>query len=352
MNARQFKGFNDVLETMAKIKLQKVNESALKCLSNSQNKNDFLFHLTNAEAGDSGSLEKLKIICGCISEITMEAISNIGIVDINSSKLVEIAFGEKASLFRSAINAAMSTKGQERDIAVNQIYGFLGVNGATSGYNNDTPNTQNKSQSGASSDGRNASNSNNTSSNVAHMDSYKSSEDSINEGEEGHKDDAKYGAVIRIYGGKCACCFNQTENKANLKVITVDFARGENKVYDWGKKVIFQFTQNEMVYLYGVLMGYINKWSSNMHEAPGAQKISKNFNIERQDKAFFASLRISNEETGRAVPIGYDNSAMLAGFVFKRIKAEFEGISDELIHSWVKSQCATYKPVERAAKVA
>lgn len=352
MNARQFKGFKDVLDTMAKIKLQKVNESALKCVSNSQSKDDFLFHLTNAEAGDKSSLDKLIIICGCISEITMEAISNIGIVDINSSKLVEIAFGEKASLFRSAINTAMSTKGQERDIAVNQIYTFLGVSGATRGYNNDSASTQNQSKSQDNNNSRGDSKSNNTPSNVAHMDNYKGGEESISENEEVSKDDATYGQVIRVYGGSCAVCFNQTENKSSEKVLTVDFARGERKTYDWGKKQVFQFTRNEMVYLYGVLMGYINSWKSNMHEAPGANKISKNFSIERQDKAFFTSLKVSTEESGRAVPVGYDNTAMLTGFVFSRIKSGFEGVSDELIHSWIKSQCSLYKPAERGGKVA
>ena len=352
MNARQFKGFKDVLDTMAKIKLQKVNESALKCLSNSQSKDDFLFHLTNAEAGDKSSLDKLIIICGCISEITMEAISNIGIVDINSSKLVEIAFGEKASLFRSAINTAMSTKGQERDIAVNQIYTFLGVTGATKGYNNDSNHSTQQSKSQDGSNAKSESKQNSGASNVAHMDSYKGGDEGITEDDGGTKDAVNYGKVIRVYGGSCAVCFNQTESKSSEKVITVDFARGEGKQYDWGKKQVFQFTRNEMVYLYGVLIGYISSWKSNMHEAPGANKISKNFSIERQEDKFFTSLKVSTEGTGRAVPVGYDNTAMLTGFVFTRIKSEFEGVSDELIDFWIKTQCNLYKQAGRGGKVA
>lgn len=184
-------------------------------------------------------------------------------------------------------------------------------------------------------------NSNQSQQNVRNIDEYRGRQ----EPEEGPVEENAF-EYMHFYAKSYACCFNKVEKKGK-EVINIDFAIGSKKDIDWKNKIVFQCSSGEMVYLYGVLMGYIPGWRSEMH-ATTTSPVKKTLEIEAQQGGYFLSLMATGEKSGRALKIPSQASASLKAFVYARLKTFFEGCSDPLIHEWVKAQCKDYQYEKKA----
>ncbi|MGP1715732.1 MAG: hypothetical protein ACTS9Y_01005 [Methylophilus sp.] len=379
--ATVIKNLSQVIGILANLNMPKMNGPAVVEISKSTGRNQFLKLVSAAEDGDRRSSDSLRTICECVSEVAIQCITEIGVTQISIPKLVEIAFSEKANLFKSFINSALSSKGSDREVAINKIFDHLGLvrpaassngagqraGGSQSNVNHNSASdrvgegksqnqfsqkqeeptreyrqqeqrqTNNSSQSNRSSGDRQQSGyqNNQGNDNVAHMNDYRENTADTSEGGQ-----QKGGfESMSFFGNKFACCFNKSQ-KNDKEVVNIDFAEGSNRKYNWGNKVAFQCSCNEMIFVYGVLMGYIAGWISEMH---GQSDIKKTLSIEKQDGGCYISI---NAKGMKGVKIPFAESAQLKSFLYSRIKTWFGDNNDQLIHQWIKDQCTQYHYVK------
>lgn len=404
----------DVHRVLKFLNMPKINEPALIEISGEQVfKSTFLNLLASAEDGNQQSQANLRVILECLCDVTLQCLATIGVSKISMPSLVGIAFGNRASLFRAMVSAALTGRGTEKDIAINRIYDELGLerssaqrqdsnqgnhrqpqqqqqqqqqnnNGAgqrqaaNHGNGNSASNNQHQASNGNSNaaahkpryaNNQNESQSHSGTSSNRNSNSQMNS-DSANRGGQGYQNnqsqqnvrnideyrgrqDQDEGPVeenafeyMHFYSKSYACCFNKVEKKGK-EVINIDFAIGSKKDIDWKNKIVFQCSSGEMVYLYGVLMGYIPGWRSEMH-ATTTSPVKKTLEIEAQQGGYFLSMMATGEKSGRALKIPSQASASLKAFVYARLKTFFEGCSDPLIHEWVKAQCKDYQYEKKA----
>lgn len=358
--ATVIKGIEDVLYVLNSLKLSKVNTPVLVEISNSNYKGHFLKLLANAEDGDTRSRDTLKTTVECLSDISLQCLTQIGVTSINIPNLVSIAFSEKAPLFRQMINAAISGRGQEHEIAKTQLFNALGISPPGSSGNrqggqanrNQSNRSESRPQQGQQPNRHNSNQQNSVQNhqqsedggrgeqNVHHMQDYRDNKSGEESEQRVASEDADY-ECLRFFGSKFAVCLNKSP-KNGKEVINIDFATGSDRNFDWSKKIVFQCSPHELIFLYGVLMHYIPGWISEMHATKQSNQ-KKTLTIEAQEGGYFISLMATGEQSGRGVKMLSKESATLKGFVYSRIKTWFEGHSDALIHEWIKGQCMSYK---------
>lgn len=374
------KNLSQVVAILANLNMPKINDPAIVEISKSDYRNQFLRLIGEAEDGDRRSADALRTACECMSEVAIQCITEIGVTQISIPKLVNIAFSEKANLFKSFINSALGSKGSDREVAINKIFDHLGLTrpsnsstgageraasvnsnrnhnsassrageGAshqgerTSGQMQQNQNqNQNQNQRQASKPSERSGDSNagqqhnQRNDNIANIDDYRGGP---NESTENGQQRTQVFDSMSFFGANYACCFNKSD-KDGKEVINIDFAEGSNRVFKWKQKVSFQCSCSEMIFLYGVLMGYNAGWVSQMH---GQSDIKKTLSIEKQDGGCYISI---NAKGMKGVKIPYADSARVKAFVYSRIKTWFGDNNDTLIHQWIKDQCTQYTYVK------
>lgn len=403
--ATRIESLNQVKAILSGLNMPKVNEPAMREISNSSKKAVFLKLLANAEDGDRRSSEELRTICECISDVAISCLATIGIKKIEIPKLVDIALGDKASLFRSLINSANADRGTDKEVAITKIYDFLGLerprseqgsnsnnnhnnqshnrninsnssgagegmqrqsrpNGNANGYaNNQTrgesqqPSNQNTDRSQASAHHSDAGReqrqqqqrqqqpnrdhhnerSPRPADNVKQLEDYRQNQSSSGTGGSTMQSDYE---EMGFFSSSFACKFNKVV-KDDKQVLRLDFATGSNRNYDWSKKISFQCSCDEMIFMYGVLIGKLPGWKSEMHASPSNKSVKKSVFIEKQEDGYFISGS-STEHKPHGVKIQFKQSALLKAFVYLRVKTWFGDCSDALIHKWIEEQCSHY----------
>jgi hypothetical protein len=366
--ATVIKGVEDVQYVLNSLQFTKVNTPVLVEVATSNYRGHFLKLLAQAEDGDRRSRDTLKTAIECLSDISLQCLTQIGVTSINIPNLVSIAFSEKAPLFRQMINAAVSGRGQEHELAKTQLFNALGIAQPASAGNQQQPqsnsNQSYKSENRAQQGQQQRPNANQQQNrtqqhqqqrpnvnqqgpasggggddNVHDMQEYRDNKRGEAEEQRVTSEDADY-ECLRFFGSKFAVCLNKA-HKNGKEVINIDFATGSDRNFDWAKKIVFQCSPHELIFLYGVLMHYIPGWVSDMHATKQSNQ-KKTLTIEAQDGGYFISLMATGEQSGRGVKMLSKESATLKGFVYSRIKTWFDGHSDALIHEWIKGQCKTY----------
>lgn len=375
--ATVIKGVEDVQYVLNSLQFTKVNTPVLVEVATSNYRGHFLKLLEQAEDGDRRSRDTLKTAIECLSDISLQCLTQIGVTSINIPNLVSIAFSEKAPLFRQMINAAVSGRGQEHELAKAQLFNALGIAQPASAGNqqhaqannnqqqpqsnrNQSYKSENRAQQGQqqrpnanqqqnrpqqhqqqrpNASQQRAASGGGGDGNVHDMQEYRDNKRGEGEEQRVTNEDTDY-ECLRFFGSKFAVCLNKT-NKNGKEVINIDFATGSDRNFDWANKIVFQCSPHEMVFLYGVLMLYIPKWVSDMHATKQSNQ-KKTLSIEAQEGGYFISLMATGEQSGRGVKMLFKESATLKGFVYSRLKNWFEGHSDALIHQWIQAQCKTY----------
>ena len=139
-----------------------------------------------------------------------------------------------------------------------------------------------------------------------------------------------------IYGGKGAICLTaDTIRKTNKPTIRIEGANANgDRNYDWRNKIAIQLSIGEMVLLYGVLMGYLQKLEVSGH----GDANEKGFVIEDQGKNYFISM-FCKGRAPCAVPAKAKDIHVALGLIWDQIKANNPTQSDETMQMHIKRTC-------------
>ena len=139
-----------------------------------------------------------------------------------------------------------------------------------------------------------------------------------------------------IYGGKGAICLTaDTIRKTNKPTIRIEGANGSgDRSYDWRNKIAIQLSIGEMVLLYGVLMGYLQKLEVSGH----GDSNEKGFIIEDQGKHYFVSM-FCKGRAPCAVPAKAKDIHVALSLIWDQIKANNPTQADETIQMHIKRTC-------------
>ncbi|WP_199047335.1 MULTISPECIES: hypothetical protein [unclassified Dyella] len=89
-----------------------------------------------------------------------------------------------------------------------------------------------------------------------------------------------------VYGGRAALCFEATTTQAGSPTVQIEAAPGQNKVYKWKDKLIFQLTTSELQLVCSLLYGHINKIFLSGHN-------DKWLSAERQQGQYAGTIKFS-----------------------------------------------------------
>lgn len=72
-------------------------------------------------------------------------------------------------------------------------------------------------------------------------------------------DVSRFGPQVKFYGGKAAVCFQASVLKEQIPSVNIEVAGIVNNTAQWGNKLNFQLTENELPLFSGLLLGFLPK---------------------------------------------------------------------------------------------
>ena len=153
-----------------------------------------------------------------------------------------------------------------------------------------------------------------------HNNPYPNSKERV--GESPEKTDRNFFSMT-FYGGKSALCFNATEKDG---AFSVNLDAGNKKpgqadggrAIDWNDKVVFGFSQDELIEFAWVLLGLSPSCEFSGH----GPLHDKGFQFKRQDTGYFASCS-AKDKGSRAVPMSHAAGFRLMLLVTRQINKNF-----------------------------
>lgn len=143
---------------------------------------------------------------------------------------------------------------------------------------------------------------------------------------------------IKLYGKSSAFQFSACKTKEGRSTVFIESAMRCNpnnpndKTYQWGDKIMFQATFNELPALIAVLCGYMPKLKMDNHGGESRKFLE----IEKQDRNYFFKMGAKDKPL-RACPITFIDAHQCALLCLNQYAENFPNLSSNTIVALVKN---------------
>jgi hypothetical protein len=165
-------------------------------------------------------------------------------------------------------------------------------------------------------------------------------------GQEGDAGQRRAFESVHVYGGRGALCFSADDTRGEEQTVRLEAAPSIGaKKYDWGQKVVLQFTTRELPYLLAVLLGWLPEYRVSAHGSDN----DKGASLQNQDGGKLY-VTVWHGKTSRAVPVMPPDLWPVVNLVVKQMLADKPHLSAESLLSMIRLMVVRYRAAQDAGK--